>query len=131
MKFIRTLFSFITLIFLLLFAHPTFAQWFRSQSHKDSLDLTFSGTKINPYAVEFDSTGSWKISAYLDTYYAGYSDTINQSEFTKFPTIAPRNNQFGLNIIQVSARYNSKNFRGTMTVFGGDCAITAWSPVLN
>lgn len=109
----------------------TFSQVTGSHVRKDSVDLTFSGTKINPYALEFDTTGSWKISAYLDTYYAGYSDTVNQSGFAKFPTIAPRNNQFGLNIIQVSARYNSKNFRGTMTVFGGDCAITAWSPVLN
>ena len=35
---------------------------------KDSLDLTFKGTKINPYSEEFDSTGKWVLTGYVDAY---------------------------------------------------------------
>jgi hypothetical protein len=101
------------------------------QLKKDSLDLTFSGTKINPYSQEFDSSGKVTISGYLDTYYASYQDSSGDAGFSKFPTIAPRNRQAGLNIIQVSARYSSDNFRGTVTLFGGDCPQSSWSPYLN
>ena len=68
---------------------------------KDSTDITFTGTKVNPYSLEFDTTGKVIISGYLDTYYAGYSDTSNNQGFQKFPTAAPRNNQFGINILQI------------------------------
>ena len=98
---------------------------------KDSTDLTFSGTKINPYSQEFDSSGSVTFSGYLDTYYAMYQDSMGHGDYSKFPTIAPRNRQAGLNIVQVSARYASDNFRGTVTLFGGDCPQSSWSPYLN
>jgi len=97
----------------------------------DSTDLTFSGTKINPYRLEYDSSGKVTFSGYLDTYYAIYHDSAGPGGFSKFPTIAPRNKQFGLNIVQVSARYSSDNFRGTVTLFGGDCPQSSWSPYLN
>ena len=98
---------------------------------KDSTDITFTGTKVNPYSLEFDTTGKVIISGYLDTYYAGYSDTSNNQGFQKFPTAAPRNNQFGINILQISAKYQSSKFRGVTTLFYGDCPQSAWSPYLN
>lgn len=97
----------------------------------DSLDLTFSGTKINPYDVAFDSTGKFELTGYVDAYYAHYSDTVGNSGYSKFPTIAPRNNQFGLNMVQLNGKYVSKDLRGTFTVFAGDCPAAAWSPVYN
>lgn len=103
---------------------------------KDSLkkhdkDLSFTGTRINPYSVEYDTSGKIKLSAYIDTYYAFYSDTVGSGGFQKFPTTAPRSDQFGLNIAQVSARYQSDRFRGIATLFWGDCPQSAWSPHLN
>ena len=102
-----------------------------SESIKDSSDLTFSGTKINPYNIEFDEKGKLTISGYVDCYYAAYSDTINTSGFGKFPTISPRNNQFALNLVQVSAKYISPKFRSTITLFTGDIPRAAWSETHN
>lgn len=108
------------------------AQRIRVKHHAhDTTDLTFTGTKINPYDQQFDSTGHVQFGGYIDTYYSIYHDSSSSDGFSKFPTIAPRNQQFGLNIIQLSARYNSKTFRGTVTLFGGDCPKAAWSPYLN
>lgn len=98
---------------------------------KDTSDLTFTGTKLNPYRQEFDSTGVIKISGYIDTYYSYYADTVGTGGFSKFPTSSPKNNQFGLNIIQVSAKYDSKRMRGVATLFYGDVPLCAWSTYLN
>lgn len=98
---------------------------------KDTSDLTFSGTKINPYDVEFDNKGKLIISGYVDLYYGIFSDSVNREGFEKFPTISPRDRQFGMNIAQLSAKYISPRFRSTITVFTGDVAKAAWSPVHN
>lgn len=94
-------------------------------------DLTFTGTRVNPYSVEYDTTGKVVFSGYIDTYYAGYTDTLGPGGYAKFPTISPRNNQFGLNIVQLGARYQSNRFRGTFTLFFGDTPKSAWSPNFN
>lgn len=99
---------------------------------KDTTDLTFTGTKISPYLLEKDTTGKIELSGYIDTYYAGYTDTSGRNGgFAKFPTAAPRPNQFGLNIAQVSAKYYSKNYRGVATLFFGDTPKSCWSPHYN
>lgn len=98
---------------------------------KDTSDLTFTGTKINPYSQEFDSTGKIHVSGYVDTYYSYYSDTLSADGYAKFPTSAARNNQIGLNIIQLSAKYQSKKMRGVVTLFYGDVPLSAWSARLN
>lgn len=101
------------------------------QYKKDSVDLTFTGTKINPYDIEYDSTGKVTFSGYIDTYYGYYTDTVGSGGFVKFPTSAPRNNQFGLNILQFSVKYQSNRLRGVGTLFFGDVAKSAWSPNFN
>jgi hypothetical protein len=125
----------ITILFCLIFsATLTFsasAQKLMTDQEKDSSYLTFSGTKINPYDLEFDSKGKLVISGYIDCYYALYSDSSNASGFSKFPTISPRNNQFALNMAQVSAKYISPRFRSTITLFTGDIPRSAWSEVHN
>ena len=98
---------------------------------KDTTDYTFSGSNINPYNSEFDSTGQLTFSGYIDTYYRYYTDTAGLSGFAKFPTAAPRHNQIGLNILQFSMKYKAQNFRGTGTVFFGDIPTSSWSPKLN
>ena len=97
----------------------------------DTTDLTFTGTRINPYSIEYDTSGKVKLSGYIDTYYAGYSDTVGPGGFSKFPTAAPRPNQFGLNIAQLSAKYQSNHYRGTATLFFGDTPKSSWSPYYN
>lgn len=95
---------------------------------KDSSDLTFKGTRISPYSVEYDTTGQLDFSGYIDTYYAHYSDQSGDGGFQKFPSVAPRNNQFGLNLIQFGVKYQSQKFRGLATLFWGDTPLSAWSP---
>ena len=98
---------------------------------KDTTDLTFTGTKVNPYMQEFDSTGRITVSGYIDTYYSLYSDTLGPGGYSKFPTSSPRNNQFSLNIIQISAKYQSDRMRVVATLFYGDIPLSAWSTHLN
>lgn len=98
---------------------------------KDSTDLTFTGTRINPYQLEYDSTGNFTLSGYIDVYGAHYTDDHGVSGFSKFPTSSPRNNQFGLNIAQLSAKYESRDFHGTTTLFYGDIPASAWSTDFN
>ncbi len=101
-----------------------------AQINRDTTDLTFTGTKVNPYRTEFDSTGKLSFSGYIDTYYGFYTDTVGAGGFVKFPTVSARNNQFGLNMIQFSTKYESNDFHGTATVFIGDVSESAWSPTL-
>lgn len=98
---------------------------------KDTSDLTFTGTKLNPYQQEYDSTGKITVSGYIDTYCSYYTDTVGPGGFSKFPTSSPKNKQFGLNIIQISAKYNSERMRGVATIFYGDIPLCSWSTYLN
>ena len=119
-----------TILFILLLVTRVYSQK-KLIKPVDSTDITFSGTKINPYSMEYDTTGRLQINGYLDIYYAYYSDSTNANGYSKFPTIAPRNNQIGLNILQLSVKYNSNLFHGTITIFGGDCPKSSWSEHLN
>lgn len=101
------------------------------QIKQDTTDLTFTGTRVNPYQTEFDSTGKFTFSGYIDTYYSYYTDADGVGGFVKFPTVSPRNNQFGLNMIQFSTKYESNNFHGTAALFYGDIPESAWSPKYN
>jgi hypothetical protein len=116
---------------LVIMQFQAFAQLSKLHRNHDTTDLTFSGTKINQYEMEYDTTGKVTFSGYVDTYYAYYTDSSSANGFSKFPTIAPRNNQVGLNILQVSAKYESAKLRGTITIFGGDCPKSSWSSYLN
>ena len=119
------------LLFLFFLPLIVSSQIIQIPDHTDSVDLTFSGTRINPYNQAYDKSGKVIMSGYIDTYFAHYSDSVNSNGYEKFPTISPRNNQFGINILQLSAKYQSNHFRGTATLFGGDCPSAAWSPFLN
>ena len=121
---------FLFLLTFLLFPLFSVSQLQKEFINRDTTDLTL-GTKINPYEVEYDTTAKLTFSGYFDTYYAYYTDSINPNGFCKFPTSAPRNNQVGINIIQLSVKYESNNFRGVATVFGGDCPQSSWSSHLN
>lgn len=72
-----------------------------------------------------------KIEGYISSYYAHYSDEIESGGFVQFPTMAPRNNQFGLNLAQVGMEYKSRVLRGNITLHYGDIPESVWPKTFN
>ncbi len=85
---------------------------------------------VNCFSQNKDSS-SFKLSGYIDVYYASYSDSVGINRYSKFPDISPRDNAFGLNIFQLSGQYNSEKLRATATMHYGDLPASAWSPQFN
>ena len=71
-----------------------------------------------------------EIGAYISAYY-GYYTEDNQSEFVKYPTMAARNHQFGLNVAMITMSYKSKKVRGNFALHYGDIAESSWPTKLN
>ena len=78
-----------------------------------------------------DSSAQFKISGYLDAYYARYSDSVGVGHYQKFAAESPKNNELGLNIAQITASYTSSKVRAVITLHYGDLPTSAWSPVYN
>ncbi len=97
---------------------------------QEDKDLAYTGTRIQGES-EVDSTGKLYLGGYIDTYYALYSDKTAPGKFAKFPTVSPRNNNAGLNLLQLQARYGSEKVRGVATLFYGDIPASAWSTDFN
>ncbi|MCB9235534.1 MAG: outer membrane beta-barrel protein [Bacteroidia bacterium] len=79
-------------------------------------DTIFVKAKSSPFHFE----------AYVDVYYAQYSDRDNGSTFAAFPCIAPRSNSFGLNTFQLSAGYKTDRLRALAQLHVGDLAADSW-----
>ena len=73
----------------------------------------------------------FKISGYVDAYYAYYTDSVGTGNFQKFPSVSPISNQFGLNTAQLSFLYDAQKVRAAVTLHYGDIARSAWSSTLN
>lgn len=88
-------------------------------------NVVFSGTRI---VTKTDSNEFHKIelSGYVSSYYAHYSDEKENGGFVQFPTMSPRNDQFGLNIAQIGMQYQDQNFRGNITLHYGDIPESNW-----
>lgn len=71
-----------------------------------------------------------EIGAYLSTYYALYTED-EQVNFVKHPTMAARNNQFGLNMAMISLAYKSSIVRSNITFHYGDIAESTWPAKYN
>ena len=71
-----------------------------------------------------------EIGAYLSTYYGLYTED-EQIGFVKHPTMAARNNQFGLNMAMISLAYQSKTLRSTLSFHYGDIAESTWPSKYN
>ena len=74
---------------------------------------------------------SFKISGYVDVYYAQYTDSVGTGHYQKFPVISPKSNVFGLNILQLTAQYSADRVRAIATIHYGDIPTSAWSPAFN
>ncbi len=116
-------------LLLIFFSISSFSQVLNDSLVKLESDLTFSGTRINPYDAEVDTSGKIEFLGYVDAYYATYSDTASMGAFQKIPTVSPRSNSFGINIAQATVKYYSAHFRSIATVFIGDVEKSAWSPI--
>jgi len=97
-------------------------------SSNDNLEL--NGTRI---VSKIDSLlhPELRFGGYISTYYAHYSDDIEQNNFVQFPTLAPRNNQFSLNMALLSMEYKSQDLRGNITLHYGDVPESSWPAVFN
>lgn len=92
-------------------------------SFANDTSVLFQSKKLN--SDDLTTEPKLVIDAYLSTYYASYTED-NTSEFVKYPTMAPRNNQFGLNMVMISLSYKSKIVRSTITLHYGDVAASTW-----
>jgi hypothetical protein len=72
-----------------------------------------------------------RIGGYVSTYYAHYDDEIENNNFVQFPTLAPRNNQFALNMALISFDYQSQDIRGTISLHYGDIPESSWPATFN
>jgi hypothetical protein len=89
--------------------------------------LLFTG---NLFADQKDSA-TIKLSGYIDTYYAYYTDSVGPGNYQKFPSVDPRSNSFGLDHAMISAQYDGSKYRGIVTAHYGDIPRSIWSPTFN
>lgn len=127
------LFKYTTIFFLILGGLNMFSQ---SDSIKNKSlivklendsSVLFHSKKINTEEI---TESKLEIGAYVCSYFAYYTED-NTSEFVKHPTMAPRNNQFGLNMAMISLAYKSKKLRSTITLHYGDIAESTWPTKFN
>ena len=74
---------------------------------------------------EAKDTSKVTLGAYADGYYSYYSNG-NNSVVQQHDCIGAYHNNFGLNIGQVTAAYDSKKLRGVMAIHFGDIPQIAW-----
>jgi hypothetical protein len=78
-----------------------------------------------------DSSRVFKISGYVDAYYAYYTDSVGPGNYQKFPSVSPRSKEFGLNTAMITAEYTAERVRGIVTLQYGDIPKSAWSTTFN
>ncbi|MGZ3920038.1 MAG: outer membrane beta-barrel protein [Bacteroidia bacterium] len=93
-------------------------------SSESNLELT--GTDIIDERIDTLSKPELRIGGYVSTYYAYYDDNKEANGFVQFPTLAPRNNQFSLNMALVSMAYKSNRLRSNITLQYGDVPESSW-----
>lgn len=76
------------------------------------------------------STSKMEIDVYLSSYYSYYTED-NTGAFIKYPTMAARNRQFGLNMAMISFSYHSEKVRSVATLHYGDIAESVWPKTFN
>jgi hypothetical protein len=126
----------IALIFVFLLGIPAIAQVDSTKIKKPQIIIgaeekpELTGTRI---VSKIDSllNPELRIGGYVSTYYAHYDDEIENNHFVQFPTLAPRNNQFALNMALISMTYKSQNLRSNLSLHYGDIPESSWPQVFN
>lgn len=88
-------------------------------------NVVFTGTRIIS-KTDTNEFHKIELNGYVSSYYAHYSDEIENNGFVQFPTMAPRNDQFGLNMAQIGMEYHNQNLRSNITLHYGDIPETNW-----
>jgi len=101
------------------------------QMKKNYEDLTFYYSQLMKNQYDSLRFTGFKLSAYIDAYYAHYSDKIALGEYQKFPTSAPISDAFSLNMAMVNLQYQNENVTGVLACHTGDIASSAWSAKYN
>ena len=94
-------------------------------------DLTFYYSQVMKSQADSLGNNGFKLTGYLDAYYAHYSDRLPLGAYQKFPTSAPVSDAFGLNMAMLSVQYQNENVNGVLTCHAGDIATSAWSNKYN
>jgi len=102
----------------------------RLQTNADS-NMVFKGK----HAIDHADTGDVNtlvISGYISSYYAHYNDeAVDQNGFVKFATMAPRPQEFGLNMALISMQYHGRNVRSSLGIHFGDIPKAVWPSEFN
>ena len=98
---------------------------------KNYEDLTFYYGQLLKHRNDSAIHSDFRVSGYVDAYYAHYSDQLPLGAFQKFPTSAPVSNTFGLNMAMVNFQYQNDNLNATLGLHTGDIAKSAWSEKYN
>lgn len=77
---------------------------------------------------KIDTVSTFSLTAYLDAYYAYYTDSVGTGNFQKFPSVSPRSDNPSLNIAQISMQYNADKIRGAAVLHFGDIPAATWAP---
>jgi putative OmpL-like beta-barrel porin-2 len=77
---------------------------------------------------KIDTISTFSLTAYVDAYYAYYTDSVGTGNFQKFPNTSPRSNSPSINTAQLAMQYNADKIRATAVVHFGDMASAAWAP---
>jgi hypothetical protein len=118
------------------FCLPAQAQSDTTGKHKIRIEfssdsnLVFTGTRISEKETE-DEHAKLELGGYVSSYYAHYSDETTVDGFVQFPTMAPKNNQFGLNMVALSFSYLSTKVRSKIILHYGDIPKSVWSDSYN
>jgi hypothetical protein len=124
------------ILFLVLLINISFAQ---NDSKEKKLNVSTSADSntvfMGKHAIDHIDTneiGTLVISGYVSSYYAYYNDeSVDQNGFVKFATMAPRPQEFGLNMALISMQYHGKNVRSTLGVHFGDIPKAVWPSEFN
>ncbi|WP_317899235.1 outer membrane beta-barrel protein [Aurantibacillus circumpalustris] len=92
--------------------------------------LQLQGTRIIS-AIDSILHPVLRIGGYVSTYYAYYDDDSETNNFVLFPTLAPRKDQFSLNMAVISAEYKSSSMRSNITLHYGDVPESSWPATFN
>jgi len=82
-------------------------------------------------AQQIDTVSTWSLSAYVDAYYAYYTDSVGIGKYQKFPTVSPRSNSIGINVFQIAAQYDGEKVRAMAVLHFGDIPNSSWSATYN
>lgn len=123
-----------TILFIVMvFGLHVFSQTDSLKSQKASIELNTDTSYLFQHKKQNNTEISEpiiEIGAYVSSYYALYTqdETVN---FVKHATMAPRNNQFGLNMAMMSFNYKSNLLRSNVTFHYGDVAESTWPAKFN